>query len=157
MNGAHPVQDQHSFFVQATHDHACLHQTVEAIHQLLEATQDAAINYQAVQAVTAAIVDLQRDLREHFERGEQGGYHEEVVTLVLELVPQANQLQKQHAELLRLAEEMVADAQCGDQPVDVWNRLKTDYTRFAKQLLAHESAENCLLERVFNEDLGGDV
>lgn len=157
MNGVHHVHEQHPFFVQATHDHARLHQAVEAIHQLLEATEDAAIDCHAVQTVTTAIIALRHDLREHFEREEQGGYLEEAVTRVPELVPQANQLQKQHAEFLRLAEEMVADAQCGDQPVGVWNRLKDDYTRFAKQLLAHESAENRLLERAFNEDLGGDV
>lgn len=157
MNGVHQVHEQHPFFVQATHEHARLHQAVEAIHHLLDAKQGTAIDCAAVHEVTAAIVALRHDLQAHFEREEQGGYLEEAMTRVPDLTPQANQLQKQHAEFLQLAERMVADAQCGDQPAGVWQRLLADYALFAKQLLAHEAAENRLLGRAFNEDMSGDL
>lgn len=154
MNGIQHTHEQHPFFVQAMHDHEKLHHEVEDIHQLLEHKAAGEINCEAVTAVTALINTLREGLRQHFEREELGGYLEEALTRVPALAPQAAQLQKQHAEFLRLAEQMTADAQCGDQPAGVWTRLKGDYARFAKKLLAHEAAENQLLERAFNEDIG---
>jgi hypothetical protein len=154
MNGIPHVHEQHPFYVQAMHDHAHLHQAVEEIHQLLANRVGGEINCEAVTQATDLIVALREQLRLHFEREELGGYLEEALTRVPALAPQAAQLQKQHAEFLQLAEQMTNDAKCGEQPAVIWTRLTADYTRFAKKLLAHEAAENQLLERAFNEDMG---
>lgn len=153
MNGVHHVHEQHPFFVQAMNDHEHLRRCVAEIHELLDRHRDQ-VSCEAVTEATRLIVALRDDLRRHFEQEEEGGYLEEALTRVPSMAPQAAQLQKQHAEFLKIAEQMIADAQCGDRPEGIWTRLKGDYARFAKKLLAHEASENKLLERAFNEDMG---
>jgi len=157
MNGNYHTHERHPMFTQAMHEHEHLHQAVDKIHAMLNKHAEHDVTQSEVDEATSVVQSLYDQMRKHFEQEEEGGYLEEAITRVPTLAALAEVLQQQHAELSRLAGQMLADARSTERPVDVWVRLKADYARFAKMLLGHEAAENKLLERAFNEDLGVDT
>ena len=157
MNGNYHTHERHPMFTQALHEHEHLHQAVDKIHAMLDKYAKHDITQGEVAEATGVVQSLYDQMRKHFEQEEEGGYLEEAITRVPTLAAQAAVLQQQHAELSQIAGQMLADAGSIGRPVDVWTRLKADYARFAKKLLGHEAAENKLLERAFNEDLGVDT
>ena len=154
MNGNHHSHERNPLFTQAVNEHQHLHQAVEEIHALLNKHADRDVTEADVVEATNVVQSLHDQMRRHFEQEEEGGYLEEAITRVPALAAQAGVLQQQHAELSKLAGQMLADARSTGRPVEIWLRLKADYARLAKKLLGNEAAENKLLERAFNEDLG---
>jgi hypothetical protein len=52
------------------------------------------------------------------------------------------------------ANELAAEAVDGDGSPQWRSRLAAEFNRFKMMLLAHEAAENRLLEDAYNEDIG---
>jgi iron-sulfur cluster repair protein YtfE (RIC family) len=152
-NGYH-VHEANPFYVQAVAEHRELHAAVERIHKLLTDRPDGDATPEHVAEATRDIRELRDKLAQHFAQEEEGGYLEEAVGRFPQVALQAETLQRQHGTLLKLANLMLADAETGDKAPAVWRKLQADYDPFAKRLHAHEAAENVLLQRAFNEDLG---
>ncbi len=154
-NGVH-VHTSNPIYLQAVSEHEHLHAAVDRIHESLVSYSATAVDAAAIESVRRQIAALREQLQKHFAQEELGGYLEEALTRSPVLAPQASVLQRQHAEFLTLASQMLSDAVCCDPPHVTWERLKSDYELFAKRLKGHEAAENRLLQRAFNEDQGVD-
>lgn len=150
----HVNEGVNPFLEQALAEHHDLHRTVEEIGSLLDSVPaseaGAALAAQALRRVD----DLRGKLRQHFAQEEEGGYLEEAIARLPSLAPQAAVLQKQHAEFMQLADRLVGDARAAATPADVWRVLHDGFKTYSKKLLAHEAAENSLLQRAYNVDLG---
>jgi hypothetical protein len=154
MNNDYYVHETNPFYLQAVAEHRELHAAVERIRKLLVDRRDLDATPEHVAAATRDIRELRDKLARHFAQEEEGGYLEEAVGRFPAVAPQAATLQRQHAALLKLANLMLADAETGDKAPAVWRKLQADYDPFAKRINVHEAAENVLLQRAFNEDLG---
>ena len=153
MNTLFQTHEPHPFYVQALNEHARLHEAVEQLRQTLKTCAGEKPCEATLCDMRARLQDLRADLAQHFQQEEAGGYLEEAVTRVPQLTPQAQQLQRQHAEFLGLADTMIDDINCVETRPGAWTKLFDDFDLFAKKLLAHEQAENVLLGRAFNEDV----
>ena len=153
MSNGYHVHEANPFYVQAVSEHRELHAAVDRIRRLLDAPLDDATRERAVDARHSLLV-LRDQLARHFAQEEAGGYLEEAIVRLPQIAPQAKVLQRQHRDFLDRANAMLADAETGDSAANALLKLKADYVAFAKRLEAHEAAENVLLQRAFNEDLG---
>jgi hypothetical protein len=154
MNNGYHVHEMNPFYVQAVAEHRELHAAVELIRKSLVARNEQEVDAKDVKLALCEIRCLRDKLDRHFAQEEEGGYLEEAVGRLPQVAPQADNLQRQHGALLKLANLMLADAEAEKDAAHAWRKLRTDYDAFAKRLHAHEAAENVLLQRAFNEDLG---
>lgn len=138
--------------VLAEHDE--LHGAFEGIVQELAAIVAEHATADDVRRVRAKLESLLAQLEKHFRQEEEGGYLEEAMCRAPELRETADKLQVQHGEFCRAVDELIAGTERPEPPAAAWRRLNTQFAALAKRLAAHEDAENALLERAFNEDLG---
>ena len=157
MNNGNYVHEANPFYTQAVNEHRELHAAVQHIEETLHQCEPCEATAERLAEAKQLIVTLRDHLAHHFAQEEQGGYLEEAIIRVPQMSHQADMLQRQHAEFLRLANNMLADAQAGVPQPTAWRNLKADYLQFAKRLKAHEAAENALLQRAFNEDNGVEL
>lgn len=155
MNNIYHIHEANPFCVQAVAEHRVLHAAFEQIRAALKTCCAAEATQAAVDEATRRIQKLRDGLAEHFRQEEDGGYLEEAAARNPPLAPQAEALQAEHRVLLKMADALLADARRAEPPPAVWNRLNNDYQQFEQRLRAHEAAEEALLQRAFNEDLGG--
>lgn len=110
--------------------------------------------HQRASGVLAGLRDLQNRLEHHFAREEAGGYLEEALTQAPRFSAQAAHLLEQHAQLLGQLRQVVQMAAAARETSSAWPALKGECATFIKELLAHEAAENQLVQEAFNIDLG---
>jgi len=102
----------------------------------------------------AQLKHLRTALSDHFWNEENEGFFTEVTALAPRLVPQAHELCAEHQEMMHRASELVRFAAAG-APSELWRmELKSRFQAFGKQLMHHESEENSLLQRSFQQDIG---
>jgi hypothetical protein len=142
------------YLEQALAEHHELHRSVEEIISLLDNTAAANANGALAERAIYRIDSLAEKLQQHFAQEEEGGYLEEAIARLPSLAPQAAVLQRQHAEFTRVAAGLLSDAKAATTPAACWAALQTGFKAFSKKLLAHEAAENSLLQRAYNVDLG---
>ncbi|MCL6502720.1 MAG: hemerythrin domain-containing protein [Pirellulales bacterium] len=135
-------------------DHLELRAMVREIEKLLAAAQAARWATVEVQALLAAVEDLDRHLREHFAEEEAGGYMEEALAIAPRFGPQAQRLVNEHpvmlqqmAQILDMARRCVTQSQVGPE-------LSRLLREFFTTLRAHDAAENRIIQEAFNTDLG---
>jgi phage regulator Rha-like protein len=58
-------------------------------------------------------------------------------------------VERQHAPLLRLINQLAQRAQNGGLTVDQWRSLADEFGRFVYALRAHDAAENRIVEEAF--------
>src|SRR5688572_13350252 len=80
-------------------------------------------------------------LRQHFAHEEEGGYLEEAIAHLPRLGPPADKLERQHGALLHRWSR-VEECLHAAHTVDSWETLKSEFSRFADLLEAHEQGEN---------------
>jgi hypothetical protein len=93
--------------------------------------------------------ELRAELAHHFAEEECGGCLEEAVSRCPSLGPEAARLEGEHADLLRQLDHLLLQLrrlQPTEQPT---GQMEGEFRRFAKQLEAHESAENRILQEGF--------
>ena len=154
-NGIH-VHEINPYYVHALAEHRELHTAIERIRSLLNSdlTGDAAA-LKGIEA-THAVLALRDHLRRHFTQEEAGGYLEEAVTRLPRIAPQASALQRQHRELLDAVERLLPNPDAVVSGKTALATMKDEFEIFVRRLLAHEAAENVLLEQAFNEAPGLD-
>ncbi len=93
-------------------------------------------------------------MRDHFAQEEQGGYLEEALSYAPRLGPQAAKLERQHPQLLARMDDVCDTAhKRGSEPV-AWPAILDGARAAIKELMAHESGENQIIQKAFNTDLG---
>jgi hypothetical protein len=133
-------------------EHRNLQQRCKQLRQLVSQPREEA-------GLTAAICELSLQVRElrdllklHLVREAAGGYLEEAVARVPRLSPEADAVERQHPELLRELAALIEAVKTARPSLDNWARIGRTVERFVVGLLAHESAENQILQQGFNED-----
>lgn len=144
----------HPFLERALSEHDELHHVVEKLQDWLHAEPAAEVTCEMVAQARDRLASLRGMIGKHFAQEEEGGYLEEAISHAPALAAPAAGLQRQHAELLRLADRMLRQANENYPPDVAWASMQTSLDQFAVKLLSHEAAENMLLGRAFNEDLG---
>lgn len=98
---------------------------------------------------------LNDELRRHFAEEEEGGCLEEAVSHCPGVAHEADDLQREHPALLKGLEHIIAALKTnnsGDAPPEV----RQEFDDFTKLLLAHEAAENKVMQRAFGVTVNGD-
>jgi len=95
---------------------------------------------------------FRRQLLEHFAFEEENGVLEQAAASAPRFARRIDGLRSQHVELRARIEALVPRRE--NDGVG-WARLHESFVAFRRTLLAHEQAENDLLQRAYLEDLGG--
>lgn len=99
--------------------------------------------------------ELSNELRRHFAEEEQGGCLEEAVCRCPSVAHEADGLLREHAGLLASLDQVIfrlkSDSK-SEPPEDV----ETEFEGFANELLAHEAAENRVMQRGFGIMVNGE-
>jgi hemerythrin len=127
------------------------HELQRLVHALGEAVREkVSWNREAAIEVTDLLAELRCHLEHHFAQEEAGGYLEEALTLAPRFSAEAAELLRQHPQML---DKTVSVCKAADRAVNepaVWAPLKRELTELIKALVAHESAENQIVQRAFN-------
>lgn len=103
--------------------------------------------------LTATMKQLKDHLEAHFAREESGGWLEEAVVRAPHLAHQLTRLEQQHEPLRARAANLVAEAEASDKTAASIDQLRHHFEMFAHHLTTHESHEERVLQKGFNEDL----
>jgi hypothetical protein len=90
----------------------------------------------------------------HFAWEESGGYLIDALTRAPLLTNKADRLLAEHADLLDDAKKLHLLARSGVESQAWWRHVEQDFQRLKSMLLAHELAENKLLQQAYKGDLG---
>jgi hypothetical protein len=141
-----PITNQ--VFEEIEREHRALHQKLRALHDVL------ASDINARDEFVSMLHDLRKALEVHFANEEFHGFFGEVVEHAPHLKRDADLLCVEHRDMLHTATELARFAAAGSCSTPWWRELRTRFDAFSDQLLRHESDENELLQRTYNDDLG---
>lgn len=127
------------------------HHEMHKLAELLRETLDKQRSWSAAAASEAvhALKALTAHLQEHFALEETGGYLEQSLAAAPRFSHDAARLLGEHGELLRRANEAIVLAQ-GAKDEIAWEKLKSVVRSLLTALLAHETAENRIVQEAFN-------
>ena len=97
----------------------------------------------ALAGLIKRLEDLMRELRSHFAEEEAGGCLEEAVARCPGLGPQAKDLMDEHPQFTRALGQLLANMNERAANPEAWRK---QFEAFARELKAHECAENRLLQ-----------
>jgi hemerythrin len=143
-----PLEEHDPFYVKFVDDHRELHGLVEAIEKGIGAALTAN-DVAAWSELPKLLQELRTHLQKHFAEEEAGGVLEEAMSRLPRLAHEVAAVERQHAPLLRLINQLAQRAQNGGLTVDQWRSLADGFGRFAYALRAHEAAENRIVEEAF--------
>ena len=95
------------------------------------------------------VKELRAELAHHFEEEESGGCLEEAVTRRPSLSHEATRLEHEHAELLAQLDRLIETLGGPQHSLASLQAREAEFRGLAKQLRAHEAAENHILEECF--------
>ena len=98
--------------------------------------------------------DLKRDLPAHFALEEQDGHMASAIAVAPRFHRNAAQLIAQHADFCDRLTLLLSHAREAGTSSQSWARVQQDFFRLSADLLEHERAENDLISRAYNEDIG---
>jgi len=90
----------------------------------------------------------------HFAHEEEGGYYSEVIEQAPRLATVAEQLQKQHAHLLSIAEQLHREIEQVPEAAVRCHPIRVNFEEFVRQCSEHEAAENQLVQDAYTLDIG---
>jgi iron-sulfur cluster repair protein YtfE (RIC family) len=100
------------------------------------------------------IAALLKELEVHFHEEEDAGFFDQIDACAPQLTSETARLKEEHQVLLKQMRSLTALAETCEGSDPWWERLKTDFHQFSLTIMHHEAAENQLLQRAFNEDIG---
>jgi iron-sulfur cluster repair protein YtfE (RIC family) len=98
---------------------------------------------------------LAQEMSHHFQAEEEGGCLEEAVSRLPQLSAKVRQIEEEHPKLQSDVREIIDKA--AEIPSDHSAEVRRMFTEFARRLLAHETAENEVLQTAFGCANNGDV
>jgi iron-sulfur cluster repair protein YtfE (RIC family) len=105
-------------------------------------------------AALLVLVDLDRDLPEHFALEEREGFLSSAVATAPRFHRRAARLLLQHGEFCERLTRLLSNARQAGEGVQSWTRLQQDFLSLSGDLLEHERFENDLIGRAHTEDIG---
>jgi hypothetical protein len=146
MEGA---EDCRAYVEHLHHEHARLNQLLLSIGHEVKDLSRATESADALTPLGQRFADLHRQLQSHFAEEETGGCLEEAVTRCPSLGDDCKKIVAEHAVLDGTLKELVNEAR---DPAAVPADLQQKYQAFADRILAHEAAENRILQMAFGAD-----
>jgi hypothetical protein len=126
-----------------------------ALHEMLQAIQTAMRERRlGRESLAQAVAEVKRQVVEHFDHEECGGYFAEALEAAPHWSERAAGLLAEHAAMageLEMFCKQVGESLAG--PSD-WHALEQCFARFVARFQAHETAENELLQAAYGEDIG---
>lgn len=123
----------------------------ERLHRLLERTDELVQSDEAnIASVQGTVSELITALERHFAWEEEGGYMSEALQAAPWLFRRAAALRRQHAMLLRAAEQIRE----GTHHAANLELLKSSLERLVRRVRRHEQAEDTLLQEAVTQDIG---
>jgi hypothetical protein len=127
------------------------HELRRLVHLLHEAIGDERPwSPEAAKAAVDVLAELATHLDHHFAQEENGGYLEEALTLAPRFTSQAAELLRQHPAILEKVGVLRKTANLSLRQSDAWMRLRSEVTDLIRDLIAHERAENQIVQQAFN-------
>ena len=137
-----------SVFEQMQHEHELLRERIKVLHQTIDLRQA------SLEEVVRLLQDLRDVLDIHFSEEECGGFFDQIVARAPQLSRQAKHLTEEHVQLLQETDSLIRFAARGTGQPICWRTLALRFQDFSKLLMHHESDENGMLQRAYQEDLG---
>lgn len=141
----HPIGSQHRWLTRTAERLGSLLKTITAHAEVVETDRDATL---------LMLRCFAHELRAHFEFEEESGHLAPALSIAPRFRRRALALRQQHAEFTERIERVFAEATEAGDSVDRWRRAFAAFGRFRTDLLAHETAENEIMQRAHNEDVG---
>jgi hypothetical protein len=133
-----------------------LHESMAALEQALAGAGPGRAEAWS-QRVHVALVELSADLRAHVHLTEApGGLYEEVVTAAPRLAGRVERLVREHADVSRLVEDLIARAGKPLDDDDVATMRERSITLLGR-LVRHRQASADLLYEAYETDVGGET
>jgi hypothetical protein len=104
----------------------------------------------AAREASQAVEELDAHLHHHFAQEEEGGYLEQALVAAPRFSSQAAELLKQHPAILAQVAEVVRTARRAGADATAWPVLKQQVKQLLVSLVAHEKAENAVVQEAFN-------
>lgn len=128
------------------------HHELEALYERICNTL--ADRSECLETVRDLFQEMAQRVRRHFENEEQGGYFREIVELAPRCADKADQLEREHAELMEVAEQLARDIRHARE-TQVWRlAIRLDFENFIRRCEEHEAAETELVQEAYLQDIG---
>lgn len=131
-------------------EHCHLRELLQSVHKTLAARRTGR------DTIVAMLHELAKEVLEHFEHEETGGYFADAIDIAPRLSERAEELLGQHpclAEQLAVMRRHADRAESNDR---WWSELHRKFSEFSDCFRAHEAAENVLLLEAYNDDIGAE-
>ena|GEM_PF-1785283 len=128
--------------------HVALRERIAGIRKTLEGQPD------KPELVGSQLSMLSEELQEHFLEEEKGGFFDMIRQRAPRLASDTKLLEEEHQEFLGRIRDLITTAETCEGSEPWWQRLKAEFHEYSKGLMHHESLENQLLQRAYNEDIG---
>jgi iron-sulfur cluster repair protein YtfE (RIC family) len=129
-------------------EHEALREKLRFIHEALAA------HHLRGEKLAELLHNLHDTLVVHFSNEEFHGFFGEITARAPQLKSSADKLCAEHQAMLHRASELVRFAAAGTGSEAWWRELRSGFQVFSKELMHHESNENALLQRAYQEDIG---
>ncbi len=123
----------------------CLHR-IEQQWLLLDRHPDPAAY---MKQISDSLRALRAELAHHFVEEETGGCLEEAVTHQPSLSHEVTRLEHEHPALLAQMDRLIEKLELPNRPAGVRREIETEFQAFTQSLLAHEAAEDRVVEQSF--------
>jgi hypothetical protein len=138
---------------QVTADHRELHRRVKAICDQMANLRNPIIAPAEALELRIALRELREYVVCHFDREENGGCLEEAVVRMPHLAHEMTVVERQHAPLLKQLDAVIAELPDGETPLLVWLPTTVHFRTFARDLFAHEAAEEKIMQTGLNQPI----
>ena len=133
-----------------------LRESMAALEQALAGAGPGRVEAWATR-VHVALVELSADLRAHAHLSEApGGLYEDVVTAAPRLAGRVRRLVREHGEMLRLVEDLIARCS-GPLDDEAVSAVRSRGTTLLGRLVRHRQASADLLYEAYESDVGGET
>ena len=141
------IQPKESFVEQIKHAHDELRKGLNRFRTKICEQQDR-------NGLLATTNLLKEELTAHFHLEEADGYLSDAVEQAPRMADKANTLLHQHPKLSQSLDQLLIAAEQGDGSPKWWAEFRTQADDFLDRLAKHEQAENMLVQRAFEVDIG---
>jgi len=132
-------------------EHHELRHLVHALHEALR--EERPWSHEAATEAVELLAALHTHLEHHFAQEEDGGYLEEALNLAPRFGSEAAELLRQHPRMLEKSCQVRTTADRAAIEPAAWPQLKRELSELIKGLMAHEGAENKIVQQAFNTGL----
>ncbi len=100
------------------------------------------------------VEELRDILAEHFAEEEKDGYLAQALAVAPQYTQKAEELQKQHGQMLETLGDFSDRLELSQPPFESWQKARDEFEGIVAGLRQHERAENEIVQSAFENDIG---